>query len=336
MGNNKPSKKISKTSNPQQITRRIAYTLVSAISTSISGYAGFLMGGGNMLAPWLLAVAALLVAMTIITTDELWGFITRRSKKWQVLLIFGVCVLFTIPTFIVFNKMAVNESERLANIPIFNGYIVPGNGANPVSPNAFVVNVGDGERPSVSDNLTIMFGERVGAFVRNDQPYIIAQQGNPIISVWFDVNGAMLMSADIYAKDNKQVLKMVGSQFYTNPFFAFNVKQPNYHTLVVNDSQGNEVFNVDYINPNAMRFSGRFYIKGYSDAFTISPESSITFDGLHVYEDILKDIDPQHSEFEPFMFDITTSPDSYFIDITEKGGVRLGGRTFGEGTGRAK
>jgi hypothetical protein len=76
------------------------------------------------------------------------------------------------------------------------------------------------------------------------------------------------------------------------------------------------------MNPDTVRISGRFYIKGYSEPFIITPDSNINFDGFHV------------NDTKPFMFDMTKNPNRAFLNITDKGGVSVGGNVIGEGTAK--
>ncbi len=302
----------------------ILCAICAALSTIMAAYGGLLMN--NVLAPWLLATSVALGAGALVTSPEVWRPIRNHlTKSWQRRsLTIAICLLFFVPTLLIFNHVASSAREKEANTIISSGYIFPGSGDNPVSPEAKanIVNLGDSLPIPSNTDLTVMLGDKVGVYMRKDQNYIIAQQGKPLVSIGFDDSGAMLINAEVFDSNNNQVVKIVDSEFHSNPNFAFKVRQLTTHSLTINDSLHHEVLNIDYINSTTIRLSGRFHISGYSEPFTISSSSDIHFDGLFI------------DKTKPFMFDMRTVPDPYFVDITANGGVRLGGHTFGEGSAK--
>jgi hypothetical protein len=76
------------------------------------------------------------------------------------------------------------------------------------------------------------------------------------------------------------------------------------------------------MNPNAVRISGRFYIKGYTIPFIITQDSNINFDGFHI------------NNTKPFMFDITGNPHHGFLNVLADGGLSVAGNEIGKGTAK--
>lgn len=271
---------------------------------------GWQMSMAIAIAPYLLAIGLTLVVLTIIVATDAWEAFKQHTKKYTTLFLVFILLVSFVLSFIPFKIMADNEAKRISNIRIDSFQIVPGNNFNPTS------------SPIPPDALTVMLGDKVGVFMRRDQKHIIANQGKPIVSLWLDDKGSLLISADIYDDNDRQILRLDGNDVRSNPFInTFNIERLNYHSFIVM-AKGNEVFSVDYINPDTVQISGRFHVKGYSDPFIITPDSYIHFDGLYIEKTL------------PFMVDLTKDPNSYFINITDKGGIDLGGHIFGEGSAK--
>lgn len=297
---------------------------------NIGGFiAGVLLGLGAAMiigfefAPWFIGIGVLAIAVVIVSDNWFRYKLEQQFKSKQVrMIIYSILLALCIPAFIV-SQIRVNQQKEIIANPPDNSYITAGNGVDPVPQNVQVVNLGD-EPPITKDRLTIMFGDKVGAYLRKDQRYIIAQKGEPLFSIGFNSRGALSINASIYDSKDNQIIKISGGEFSADLRSDFKIRQLNNHTLIVNDSFDNEVLNIDFINPTAIRISGRFYLKGYTEPFIITSNSNIDFDGFHV------------NDTEPFMFDATSVKDPYLIDVTDKGGIRLGGHVFGEGMGSAK
>jgi len=59
--------------------------------------------------------------------------------------------------------------------------------------------------------------------------------------------------------DGKIVAELKENQFHINPSNYYRIEKPNEHALVVYDAQGNEALNVYFLNPAAIKLTGRFY-----------------------------------------------------------------------------
>ncbi len=74
-------------------------------------------------------------------------------------------------------------------------------------------------------------------------------------------------------------MSIIENEFQANPEYAFNPRQPDEHSLIVRDADGNEVLNIRFLNPRAMRIVGRFQIPGLSDPVLILPSEGIRWPG---------------------------------------------------------
>ena len=272
------------------------------------------MSMGFEYAPVLISVGVLAIAIVIVLDDYVhYKLENYIHKKWVRILIYSMLIMLCVPAYFLSSIPINQQKEALSNTPIFYGNITQGNKPNPEFLSSYTI---------PNNSIAVILGDKVGVFMRKDQNDIIANQNVPIVSINFNSDGVMLINADIYDKNSNRVLKVKDSAFQADPTYAFQPKQPNNHSLIVNDSDGNEVFKIDYINSGVISISGRFYITGYSEPFLITPNSNINFDGFHV------------NDTKPFMFDMTKNPNSAFLNITDKGGVSVGGNVIGEGTAK--
>jgi len=306
--NNQHPKIIQVPDTPERLRRRVMSLIATLISSVLFVFGAESMSMVDNIAPWLMAFGGLVVALAILFNEDVWSFISK--KLWRKLLMpIVLCIVLTVPAFLYFHNLVVRQSGLMENTEIYFGHITPGSEPDPVAnipPNA----------------LTIMFGNNVGVFMRKDQTYIFADQDHPLISIGFDSNGVMLLNADVFNSKNNQVVHIENSIIRSSLKYAFHPIQDDSHTLLVYDFNNIQVLSVDYMNADTIRISGRFYIKGYSEPFIITPESDIHFDGFDV------------NNTKPFMFDITGNPIHGFLNITADKGLNVAGHDIGKGTAK--
>ena len=266
----------------------------------------------DKIAPYLMSMGALVVALAIIFSEDVWNLVDKLSKKRlsrRLLIQVGLCAVLAVPTFFYFNHMVIEQAQKLADTAIYYGRITVGDEPIPIS--------------NIPENsTTIMLGDKVAVFMRKDQNYVFANQDVPLISLGYDSDGGILINIDLFDSKNRKILDIENNVFYSDKRLGYYPFQPNYHTLLVDDSGGNQVLKIDYMNTNIIRISGKFYVPDYRNPFIITPDSSVHFDGLYV------------SDTNPFRFDITTNPIHGFLNITAKGGLSVAGNIIGEGTAK--
>jgi hypothetical protein len=195
--------------------RRIICVIATSISAVLFVFGAESMNMVDKIAPYLMALGVLVVALAILFSEDVWNFVsTNHNKSIRLLIRVGFCLILTVPTFLYFQNVVNRQIEKQANTTIFYGNITAGNEPNP---------------PTISnvpkDAIIVMLGENVGVFMRKDQTYIFADQDVPLVSIGFDSNGAMLINADVYDNNNNQIVYIKNSVFQANQTYAFHPTQ---------------------------------------------------------------------------------------------------------------
>lgn len=244
------------------------------------------MSTGSVLAPWLMAVGALLVALAILTSEDAWKFISiHLPKLWQQALIsIAICGLFFIPVLKYFQNVADNRSEVLSKTPIFYGELTPGNEPTPPSPSYSLP--GHYITPIPTDSFRVMLGDDSGIYIRGTVDNIFYLKDKPILTIKTNVDGTVLLNTEVVDSTNHKIVKIIDNEFQANPEYAFRPRQPDKHSLVVRDSDGVEVLNIRYINSKTIWITGRFYSQGDPQPVAVFPSGLIEFGDMkmrHVY-----------------------------------------------------
>jgi hypothetical protein len=108
--------------------------------------------------------------------------------------------------------------------------------------------------------------------------YILSRNGTIFLEIGLDSNGNMLLTTDVRNNSNDNIVKVIDNEFQANPSYAFHPVQPNQHSLIVRDSNGDQVLNIYFINPKVIRLTGTFYVEGYKDPIRILPTGGVTWD----------------------------------------------------------
>lgn len=75
--------------------------------------------------------------------------------------------------------------------------------------------------------------------------------------------GGINISTRVLSADNKVVAQITNNEFYVNPpGKPFQLKRPDWHTLIVTDTDGHEALYVHHLNPTTVKVRGRFYVSG--------------------------------------------------------------------------
>jgi hypothetical protein len=276
------SSESDKTITPKQFIRRSICLASIFMSPILFGFGGQAMGASSEIAPWLMALGALLVAIAIITNQDVWNFITNRLKectlvkarilKTTIYIIF--CAMLFLPVLLGFQKILYNQ---MANTPTFYGQLTPGNGSTPVLPSN---NISYSE---LSPNtITLMLGDDSAVFVEDSAKFSLVSGDKTFLSIQIGSDGKAILNTVVIDSENNHVVTIKNNKFqaYKDSFWPI---QPNKHTLVVNDNYGFEVLNVNYINSKVIRIVGNFYLPGISQPVVIQPDGTVIMGGQTIH-----------------------------------------------------
>jgi hypothetical protein len=146
--------------------------------------------------------------------------------------------------------ICVYLNSRVLIEPETGGMLVPARMPNPPVPASC-------HAPIPDNALRVYLGDSLGYFV-GPKITVVNIAGQPLLSIEKKDKG-MSINARIYSRDKRIVAEIRDNQFQINPNNYFHRERPNKHTLVVYDQEGEEVLNVDYLNPSAVQITGRFF-----------------------------------------------------------------------------
>jgi hypothetical protein len=270
--------------NLWQVIRKSISPASTFISAILFGFGVQGMNTGSVLAPWLIAVGALMVAFVILTNQDIWSIITKRiSKYWQKALIFIIiCAIFFVPTLIVLQNVANNQRDVLSRTPIFLGVLTPGNAQDPY--NSYKVNLVNIPTltPIPPDSFRVMLGDDSGIFIDSSVNTTFGLKGKPFMTIKTNKDGIVVLNTKVLDSTNNRIVAIVDNEFQADPQYAFKPIQPDKHSLVVRDFDGVEVLNIKYINSKTLWITGRFFLPNESKAVTISASGLIELGNIEI------------------------------------------------------
>jgi hypothetical protein len=232
------------------------------------------IGGGGVstaqtFAPFLISIGIFLLAIYILSLDDVNQFLKLKikNKKTRVGIYLLICLIAFLTPFFPLQNHVKEQQAILAQTPIFYGEITPDSKPNPVSSTALP-----------PDTITLMLGDNLTMEAILADSYILSRNGTPFLEIGIDSNGNMLLTTDIRNNSNDNIVRVIDNEFQANPNYAFHPVQPNQHSLIVRDSNGDEVLNIYFINPKVIRVTGTFYVEGYKEPIRILPTGGVTWD----------------------------------------------------------
>jgi hypothetical protein len=174
----------------------------------------------------------------------------------------GVCVL----VFYASHRLVLHlESSVKLNVAYFGG-LSPGN--EPIDP------LPVGASP---DTIQLFLGDDLRVLSSSQNP-VLAIGGKPFLSIAIR-DGLMRLTATILDNNNQPICRIINNEFQAFPERSFNPKQPDEHSLIVRDAEGNEVLNVRFLNPKTIWLIGRFHLPGLKGPILVLRDDGIVLPG---------------------------------------------------------
>jgi hypothetical protein len=177
----------------------------------------------------------------------------------------GVCVL----VFYASHRLVLHlESSSKTNTPkvVYFGGLSPGNEpSDPLPP---------GLPP---DTIQLLLGDDLRVLSASQNP-LFSKDGKTFLSIAIR-DGEMRLTATILDKNNQPICRIINNEFQAFPERAFNPKQPDEHSLIVRDAEGNEVLHVRFLNPKTIWLTGRFQIPGLEGPLLVLRDEGIRWPG---------------------------------------------------------
>ena len=218
---------------------------------------------------WIMGVIFFVAALA---GGAVWFFISHKqyhSALWIGFFIV-VAILLNVTLYI---RNEIVQREIQAQTPVFYGELVPGNEPTPELPSPLP--------PGIPRDMVFLFlGNNVIA-TDYSESLVLSKGEESFLSISIK-SGKMYITADLFDSNNNRIAKIIQNEFQANPDYAFNPKQPDAHSLVVRDMQGVEVLNVRFLNPRAIRISGRFHMQGYSEPVVVMQDGALILPGNNI------------------------------------------------------
>jgi hypothetical protein len=170
------------------------------------------------------------------------------------------------------DSVARNRHATTATAPELHGLLIPANDPTP--------DHGCGELPP--NAVIVIMGKTGFVTERTAGTGTVNMNGLDLMTL-ARAEGGINISARVFSADNKVVAQITNNEFYVNPpEKPFQLKRPDWHTLIVYDSEGNESLYIRHSNTISVKVRGRFYVNGRlavaTDDSLILP-GGIVFDG---------------------------------------------------------
>jgi hypothetical protein len=143
-------------------------------------------------------------------------------------------------------KMTNDELEK--RIKPLAGLLTPDNKPTPKTPR---------NTPIPSNALAVFLGNSLA--YNSSFPHTVIEVGNEPLLVINKQGDIVSITAKFYSKDGKIISELKDNQFFINPSNYYRMERPNEHALVVYDAQGNETLNIYFLNPKAIKLTGKLY-----------------------------------------------------------------------------
>lgn len=124
------------------------------------------------------------------------------------------------------------------------------------------------------DDYTILLGNEAAFFKSFPHTVIAVHRKIPLLWLTLDKNGGIEVNADIRSPDMKLIAKLRQNRFDVNPNEIFTKERPDFSTLRVTDSYGNEVLRIRFLNPHTISVTGVLFYPGVAPIIISLPRVS--------------------------------------------------------------
>ncbi len=219
-----------------------------------------------MIPDWVLQIIFLVIG--ILGGGAIWYFLSLKMHYAALWIGFGTVVLITLVITILIRNSLINKEVK-AKAPVYFGELIPGNDSTPPLPLEIPSKLSERSK----DLMHVFLGNNL--FVStSSESYVLNYEGKPFLKIMI-YNGLMRINTNVMDSTNRKLLVIIDNEFKVDKEGTFNPKQPNKHSLIVRDLEGIEVFNIHFINPKAMKITGRFYLKELSEPIIITSNEGI-------------------------------------------------------------
>jgi hypothetical protein len=183
------------------------------------------------------------------------GFRPRQDTKSNMYTVWlcGVSLLIVLATLGV--CLYLHSRRTYKQLSENNGSLIPASDATPTNACS--------QNPYLKrDDYTILLGNEVAIFRAFPHTVISVHRTIPLLWLTLDKDGGIGVNADIHSPDMRLVAKLRQNHFDINPNAIFIKERPDFSTLRITDSYGNEVLNVRFLNPHTLGITGVLFFPG--------------------------------------------------------------------------
>jgi hypothetical protein len=153
-----------------------------------------------------------------------------------------------------------NIATRIDGLGFSHGSLVPANLPSPPDTCAENAELMGAKLPPIpTDSIRIFFGNSEA--YSSQQRLIVWQIDDEEILTLQKTETGMYVSARIRDKDGQLVAQIVNNEFFINPHNSFQIKGPGTSSLVVNNDRGEQILDVEFLNPRVVKILGTFFGK---------------------------------------------------------------------------
>jgi hypothetical protein len=220
--------------------------------------------GQLMVSDWILQIA--LVFFSLVGGSLVFFYISKGSYKpalfWGWL---AIILLVTVVALYIRNDLIKREQKTAT--PVYYGFLKPAGEPGPSLPNNVPTNT-----------IQLLLGDDLRVLAANSETHVLSKGGKPFLTIGIK-NDLMKIKTKITDSQNRYIVRIIDNEFQASHENAFNPLQPDPHSLVVRDEEGNEVLNIRFVNRNCIRIVGRFVLEGYDEPLLILPDEGISWPG---------------------------------------------------------
>lgn len=110
------------------------------------------------------------------------------------------------------------------------------------------------------NGIAVFFGNNAAAYV-TEFPHTVIQLENKQLLIINKHDKRIIISGKFYSRDGKLVVEILpDNAYWVNPNDYFRIDRPDRHKLVVFDREGNQILNIEFINPQVIKIMGEYYL----------------------------------------------------------------------------